>query len=581
MFWLAVALPLALAADAAPVPRVRVQAVDAQTGAGLAATLTVTAPGQDAARTALEPEGGERALPPVAELLMEAPGHAPLRARFELGPDAPPPLTFVLDPLVPVVGAAPLARAEPALLVLTGFVRDEQARPVEGATVALDSPALVTRTDGAGAFRLAGPAPAAAEGAPPLGTLRIGAAGFRQHEVRGLLLMAGETRLRETLVRGSGRDVRDDTPKVLRRETDTAAPPPFEELRAPGAGPAAAGGAGLLAVLDPPAAIRLGTSCSCSSCTAVSVMSLETYVARGLNDEWIASWHAHALRAGAVAYRSYGAWYVEHPISGAYDICSTTCCQVNDSDTSAATDAAAARTAGTMLERSGAVFRAEYSAENNAWDDPGDGLACSNADLSCGDGLAGSPAAGWPCLADGPDTGHGCFGHGRGACQWGTQRWASGQSRSWSWILDHYYNDHGAGTGLRTAHLATPVELRQASAPPDVTRGQRFTLQAIVANLAELPQQHVLLGASLRRAGRVIDDPAHDTLAVLAPGEGSASRAFDVPRWAPLGTYDLLVALYDDVDENGAITGADLPLQLLTLPGAVRVCRRSVACPDL
>jgi hypothetical protein len=309
-------------------------------------------------------------------------------------------------------------------------------------------------------------------------------------------------------------------------------------------------------------------------------MSLETYVARGLNDEWIASWHANSLRAGAVAYRSYGTWYVEHPLTGSYDICSTTCCQVNDADTSASTDAAAARTAGILLERGGTVFRAEYSAENNAWDDPGDGLSCTNTDLSCGDGLAGSPAAGWPCLADGVDVGHGCFGHGRGACQWGTQRWASTQGRSWAWILDHYYNDHGAGTGQRTAHMTTPVALQSAGAPPRVGRGQRFTLQAAVSNFASLPQQHVLIGASLRRAARVLSDPAHDALVVLAPGQGTATRDFDVPRFAPLGTYDLLVALYEDVDENGAIGGADLPLQLLTLPGAVRVCLRVVNCPD-
>jgi hypothetical protein len=324
--------------------------------------------------------------------------------------------------------------------------------------------------------------------------------------------------------------------------------------------------------LDPPAAIRVGTSCTCSSCSAVTVLSLETYVKRGLNDEWIASWNAHALRSGAVAYRSYGAWYVAHPISGTYDICSTTCCQVNDADTHSATDAAATRTAGYMLERAGAVFRSEYSAENNGWDDPGDGLSCANADLSCGDGAAGSPAAGWPCVADAPDVGHGCFGHGRGACQWGTQRWSSGQGRHWAWILDHYYNDHGQGGGQRTARLSTPVTLQQASAPARVRRGQTFRIDATVLNRAELPHARILLGASLATRLRVLDDPAHDALLALPAGSSPVARDFTVPADAPLMRYHLLVAVYDDVNENGVIdNGTDVPLQVLTVPDAVRV----------
>jgi hypothetical protein len=566
MLWLA-ALPLA----------VHLQAVDAVTGAGLPARVTVTASAQSPALHNLPAEGGEPPLPAGPfELLVEAGGHAPLRARFDHSRGALP-ITFVLDPDPPA--RAPPARSEADEVILQGFVRDERARPVAGATVALPALGLQAGTDGTGFFRLSVPAPAAPDPRQPaLATLRITAPGFAAHEVAGVLL-ADDAVLRETLVRGGDTDVRDDTPKVLRKEAPDGG---AGALPAPGSVSSAAvpEGNGLPIVLDPPASIRVGTSCSCSTCAAVSVMSLETYVARGLNDEWIASWHAHSLRAGAVAYRSYGAWYVEHPLSGTYDICSTTCCQVNDTDTSAATDAAVARTAGSLLERGGAVFRSEYSAENNAWDDPGDGLSCTNADLSCGDGLAGSPATGWPCLADGVDAGHGCFGHGRGACQWGTQRWATTQGRSWAWILDHYYNDHGAGTGMRTARLASPVALQQAGAPPNVGRGQRFTIQVTAANLAELPRPHLLIGASLRRAARVISDPAHDAPVVLAPGTGTASRVFDVPRFAPLGTYDLLVALYEDLDENGVIGGADLPLQLLTLPGAVRVCVRAVNCPE-
>jgi hypothetical protein len=202
-----------------------------------------------------------------------------------------------------------------------------------------------------------------------------------------------------------------------------------------------------------PSSIRVGTGCTGSSCTGVTVMSLETYVKRGLNDEWISSWQIESLRAGAVAYRSYGAYYVAHPIKSNYDICSTTSCQVNDSDTATSTDQAANDTAGVVLSRDGStIFRSEYSAENNAWDDPNDGLSCTNTDRSCGNGYVGSPAAGWPCLADSVATNHGCFGHGRGMSQWGTQRWAT-SGKGWRWITDHYFNANNNPSGMRSAFM--------------------------------------------------------------------------------------------------------------------------------
>src|SRR5262249_38211779 len=151
-----------------------------------------------------------------------------------------------------------------------------------------------------------------------------------------------------------------------------------------------------------------GFNCSCATCSTVEVMSLETYTKRGLNDEWIASWTPHSLRAGAIAYRSYGAYYVYHPRTPDYDICSTTCCQVNDPDTSASTDAAVEATAGILLERGGDIFRSEYSAENNNDNCPGPG--CSNQSCTCGNGNAGSPGASWPCVAEPWDANRACFG---------------------------------------------------------------------------------------------------------------------------------------------------------------------------
>jgi hypothetical protein len=192
-----------------------------------------------------------------------------------------------------------------------------------------------------------------------------------------------------------------------------------------------------------PASIRVGFSCaSATTCTSVSVYSLDTYVRNGLNDEWIASWNANSLKAGAIAYRSYGAYHVNHPRTGTYDICSTTSCQVMDTDTHANSDSATAQTVGSVVVNAAATdfLFAEYSAENNLA--PG-----------CPDGNTGRPEHNWPCLADPVDAGQTYFGHGRGMCQWGSQRWSINQGKDFVWIVNHYYNANGNPSGLRTGVL--------------------------------------------------------------------------------------------------------------------------------
>src|SRR5262249_17560979 len=146
-----------------------------------------------------------------------------------------------------------------------------------------------------------------------------------------------------------------------------------------------------------------------------------------------------------------------------YDICSTACCQVNDPDTSASTNLAVDRTAGILLSRAGDIFRSEYSAENNNFNC---GLpACSNRFCTCGNGAAGSPGASWPCVDDSVDAGRNCSGHGRGMCQWGTQRFAQ-TGRLWNWIEDHYYNNNGAPAGVRSAYMTSPTDINYAFAYP-------------------------------------------------------------------------------------------------------------------
>jgi len=81
-----------------------------------------------------------------------------------------------------------------------------------------------------------------------------------------------------------------------------------------------------------------------------------------------------------------------------------------------------------------------------------------------------------------------------------------------------------------------------------------------------------MLGASLYSdATGYISDPSTDQKVTVYPSSTDVSRGFNVPPWAPSGTYDLVVALWLDVDGDSMITGADLPLVSYLIPGAIVV----------
>ncbi len=488
------------------------------------------------------------------------------------------PTTILLEPLTQPQAFARLAsriEGKPGERWIQGYLRRTQ----DGSAIAgakLDFEGRSTQTDSNGYFELE-LAPRAANDLTRA-TLHIRAPGMGEQQREGVLVTHGIQRFVLALGPGIPARVVDSVGALdrgARAITDTDADTaiqhpatPLDPLVVPG--------------LSPPATIRVGfadaactQSCCTASCTNTCAMSLETYVRRGLNDEWIASWNTQSLRAGSIAYRSYGAWRVANPIRPAFDICSSACCQVNDGDTSTNTDNATARTPGMMLTRNGStVVASEYSAENNSWDDPGDGLNCSNSDLSCGDGFAGSPATGWPCLSDPVGAGRGCFGHGRGMSQWGTQRWAiDASARKWPWITDHYYNDNGTGTALRTAVMSSPLRLADLTVQPAVLGpGASFQILAQASNLAGADHAHLLVGASLYRAGiGYLDDPVHDVPISLSPGTQSISRSFDIPASASAGDYDVLLSLYLDVDENNLINTGDLALALERVDAAVRI----------
>lgn len=393
--------------------------------------------------------------PEPLQLRVETPHHRPLETILEADYDPRLPVTFWLDPLELPAELQPeriQALRRPGYLLLHGHVTDhETGQPLAEVLVSTEHTRLHTRTNARGYFQLFVPAqdPRGADNLPELETLRLSATGYQTYVLSSTFLHpGGDAHILATLSPGQGLQGRDDAHKLLYDLHGEAEETPLEVETGtckPGARTSTTAFSdfqrtGTTATIAVPSSIKVGMGCSCKSCSSVSVYSLEQYVKNGLNDEWISSWGSNSLKAGAVAFRSYGGWYVSHPVSSSFDICSSTCCQVMDTDTTSSTNSAGDATASQVLTQDNkTLFRSEYSAENNA-------CYCSN-------GYAGDPNASWPCLSDSVCSGSSCNGHGRGMCQWGSSRWSS-QGKDYTWILNHYYNNNGNPSGMRSAYIA-------------------------------------------------------------------------------------------------------------------------------
>ncbi len=540
---------LTLASPVLQADTLKLSVRDAKTGAFIDAEIELSHGDSSAARLRTRDGRAQRQVQGESDLRLTAQGYRMLSTRLSADTRD---VQLWLDPTTPV---SPDTRSQTSAWI-EGHVYDfQRGSALPGARVELGS--AVTYTDSQGYFRVDLPPVADDDGLSM--PLKVSAAGLPPWRQDLRLTRGISHRIIDLGAGVPGPDHRLDARQLSSPIDDSAA------ARAP--------------VFPVPTSIRVGyadagftTPCCVGSCSAVSVMSLETYVKRGLNDEWIASWTGDSLRAGAIAYRSYGAWHVANPRTPSYDICSSACCQVNDPDTSASSDAAVNATAGILLSQNGQIFRSEYSAENNAWDDPGDGLPCSNGDLSCGNGFVGSPATGWPCLADTVALGRGCFGHGRGMSQWGSQRWALDQGQRWPWIVSHYYNANGNGAGLRNSELTSPLRVDQFSAPANASPGQLITLSLDLSNLAALAHDPVYIGASLFRSGSgFVSDPPRDLGVRLEPGSQQRSRQFQLPPGLSPGVWDVLVALYLDIDGNAAINSGDLALTTARQNGVLTI----------
>jgi hypothetical protein len=379
------------------------------------------------------------------KFLISAPGYAPITTHFKAGAVEQLNVEVQLDRLQPL--AAPALQSQRSALApnqtqIAGYVSDrEQGTPLAGVQVSVGAATAVSDQNGYYELVLtsneAQSGPQKEEFVKQVADVTFARKGYTSYQIKRFRMIGQDYTFKNSLAPLAKRNGAQLSGKAAPMETEnsvhgfydkTGAEPEDEPelLQEPKAAVSAKNqAASAAAAVAVPSSIRVGTSCSCNSCSSVSVMSLETYVRSGIDDEWPPYFGANSLRAGTVAYRTYGAYYVVNRASGStFDLSSTTCRQVWTSATNATAAAAADFTAGQVLVKNGAISRPEYSSENN--------------NAGCGDGFAGTNTTGAPCISDPLCKGRAKFGHGRGMCQFGSKFWGE-SGKTYTWILEHYY----------------------------------------------------------------------------------------------------------------------------------------------
>ncbi len=325
-----------------------------------------------------------------------------------------------------------------------------------------------------------------------------------------------------------------------------------------------------------PLNIRVGKNCTGTNCTYAQVYSLQTYCKYVLPAEIYSCWGnltggMNSLQACAVAVRSYGMYYVYNPINaGLYDICDNTYCQYMGTTLSTNTSNAVDNTFGYILTNSSGVVRSEYSAENN--------------NKGCGNGYSGTGSS-WPCISDPVCTGFSPNGHGRGLCQWGTVRWATGRvvstsspcsqgtlhsygTKTWQQILNHYYNV--SPQNWQVTQGTSAVINTSVSAPSAANPCAQVTINS---NVTTIGTGSLMIGASIAPTGTEnwISDPTNDVKRTFTSGTANYSRVFKIPCNAASGTYDLYTALWYDKNNNNIIDGGDFVVSTKITTAAITI----------
>ncbi len=509
-----------------PATKVSLEVVDAATGFVVApaqATALNLRSGTSATLDAEVNVSGKRTLALEGgrhEMTVDAPGYQPATGVFELNGAELQRLRFVLDPVEPPteLKSAEIAHAvRKDAMLIQGFIADgATGGPLPGARI-ISSRGVAATADERGFFRLFVPVTPGAE-LDYSTSLRFERDGFQAEEHAAVEIWErGDWTYRVALAPGSGVVAVDER---------------LSRGRASAAAERAATAATTQRAATPTAEIANTPVIQATELTnstvrvprqirvlladgaTIEYVSMNYYARAVLASEWIPSWAnatggSNSLNAGAVAVRCYAIAKLNAAGNAStYDICATTSCQVyNPSKINSLTDRAVTYTENYVVVTSGGVIPStEYSAENN------------QLGLSCGDGFT-APSGG--CLYDPVCAGEAKYGHGRGMCQWGTARWATGRQmagrvtgdttpngyprRDWRWMVEHYYpgNFLVKGQPLLIGDTVKPLKTLDARACPgdSITNGISCPL---VASRATSARGTIIAGPTL-----VTNDTTH------------------------------------------------------------------------
>ncbi|UAL28674.1 SpoIID/LytB domain-containing protein [Nocardioides rotundus] len=137
-------------------------------------------------------------------------------------------------------------------------------------------------------------------------------------------------------------------------------------------------------------------SAGSSARDTVNVVKLDVYLRGVVPLEMPATWAPAAVRAQAVAARTYAAYERAHPRARHYQICDTTSCQVYGGASAEHPDsnAAIAATAGQALTYNGAWAFTQFSSSSGGWTAKGS-MPYLTAKQDPYDGWAGNPVHDW------------------------------------------------------------------------------------------------------------------------------------------------------------------------------------------
>jgi SpoIID/LytB domain protein len=128
----------------------------------------------------------------------------------------------------------------------------------------------------------------------------------------------------------------------------------------------------------------------------VNDLTLENYLLGVVPREMPASWDPDAVRAQAVAARTYAAYEREHPLSSAYQLCDTTSCQVYGGYVAEypASNQAVADTGHQILRAGGKPAFTQFGSSSGGWTSAGS-VGYLPAKRDPYDGWSGNPVHSW------------------------------------------------------------------------------------------------------------------------------------------------------------------------------------------